>query len=173
MGIISGGTIIEGSLGPYQSAGAPSAGTNAIQTATLGGTGGTSTFKLVLDGVKTPAIAWSATNGTLLTNINAGLDAAFGASQIVATDSTLSSGLGNFLLTFSGTDVAKKVMNAMTGEIVTGALTVVVATSTPGVAASARGALKGAVLHDTTNGLHYINTGTPSSPTWTKTGTQT
>lgn len=173
MGIISGGNIIEGSLGPYQSAGAPSAGTNAVQTATLGGTGGTSTFNLVLDGVKTAAIAWNVTNATLLAAINAALDAKFGTAQIVATDSTLSSGLGNLLLTFSGSDVAKKVVSTMTSEILSGALTVAIATTTPGVAASGRGAPKGATLIDTTNGLHYTNTGTPSSPTWTKTGTQT
>lgn len=173
MGIISGGTIIEGSLGPYQSAGAPSAGTNEVQTATLGGTGGTSTFKLKLDGMSTAAIAWSAVNATLLTAINAALDAKFGTAQIVATDSTLSSGLGDLLLTFSGTNYQRSVVTLMTGVIVTGALTVVIAETTPGVGATARGAMKGAVLHDVTNALHYINTGTATAPTWTKTGTQT
>lgn len=173
MGIISGGTIIEGSLGPYQSAGAPSAGTNEVQTATLGGTGGTSTFKLVLDGVKTAAIAWSAVNATLLTAINAALDAKFGTAQIVATDSTLSSGLGNLLLTFSGSDYAKKVVNTMTAEIVTGALTVAVAETTPGVTATARGLAVGAIVIDTTNKKAYINTGTSTVPIFTVIGAQT
>lgn len=175
MAIITGGRIIEGGgLGtPLLNAGAPVAGTNEVQTATLGGTGGTSTFKLVLDGIRTATIAWSATNGTLLSNINAALDATFGTSMIVATDSTLTAGIGNFLLTFSGTEYARKVVNTMTGEIVTGALTIVIAETTPGVNATGRGAAVGGKLIDITNALDYINTGTTSSPTWTKTGTQT
>lgn len=162
-----------GGYGPFLNAGAPVAGTNEVQTATLGGTGGTSTFKLFFEGVPTAAIAWSAVNATLLTAINAALDARFGTAQIVATDSTLSSGLGNFLLTFSGSDVAKRAVSLMTGLVVTGALTIAIAETTPGVNATARGADKGATLIDYTNGLHYTNTGTVSAPTWTKTGTQT
>lgn len=172
MPIITGGNIIEGTFGPYFNAGAPSAGTNEVQTATLGGTGGTSTFKLTLDGISTGAIAWSATNATLLSNINTALDAVFGASQIVATDSTLASGLGDLLLTFSGSEFSKRAVNTMTAEIVTGALTISIAETTPGVTATARGALKGATVIDSTNGVHYTNTGTTSAPTWTKTGTQ-
>lgn len=173
MPIISGGTVMPGGYGPHLNAGAPSAGTNEIQTATLGGTGGTSTFRLLLSGVPTANIAWSAVNATLLTAINAALDAKFGSAQIVATDSTLSSGLGNLLLTFSGTDYARRVVPTMTATVVTGALTVAVAETTPGVNATARGAEKGATLIDVTNAIHYTNTGTTSSPTWTKTGTQT
>jgi hypothetical protein len=172
MGVITGGRIIEGTYGPYYNAGAPSAGTNEVQTATLGGTGSGSTFKLKLDGVSTAAIAWSATNATLLANINAALDAAFGASQIVATDSTLSSGLGDLLLTFSGSNFSKSAVNTMTAEVVTGSLTVSVAETTAGVNATARGALAGASLTDTTNSVAYINTGTANAPTWTKIGTQ-
>lgn len=172
MGVISGGKIIEGAFGMYTNAGAPSAGTNEVQTATLGGTGAGSTFRLTLDAQETGDITWSATNSTLLANINAALDAKFGASQIVATDSTLSSGLGNLLLTFSGSNVSKMAVNTMTARITAGALTVVIAETTPGVNATARGIPTGAVLLDTTNAKHYINTGTPNSPTFTVTGTQ-
>ena len=172
MAIISGGNVIEGTYGPYFSAGAPSAGTNEVQTATLGGTGGTSTFKLKLDGVSTGAISWSATNATLLSNINTALDAAFGASQIVASDSTLASGLGDLLLTFSGANVSKKAMNLMTAEIVTGALTVSIAETTPGVDATGRGLAAGALVIDTTNKKAYINTGTATAPTFTVVGSQ-
>jgi hypothetical protein len=174
MGIISGGKIIEGAgLGaPLQNAGAPSAGTNEVQTAALGGTGLGSTFKLILDGVKTAAIAWSATNATLLSNINTALDAAFGASMIVATDSTLTAGIGNLLLTFSGSDVSKKAVNAMTAEIVSGSLTISIAETTAGVDATARGIAAGGQLIDTTNKKIYINTGTPNAPTWTVVGAQ-
>lgn len=172
MAIITGGRIIEGSYGPIFNAGVPSAGTNEVQTATLGGTGGTSTFQLILDGVRTAAIAWSAVNATLLTAINAALDATFGASQIVATDSTLASGLGDLLLTFSGSSFSKQAVNTMTAVIVTGALTVVVAETTPGVDATARGIAKGGTVVDSTNGKEYINTGTANSPTWTVKGAQ-
>lgn len=173
MAIITGGRIIEGSYGPYFNAGAPSAGTNEVQTATLGGTGAGSTFKLKLEGQTTGDITWSATNATLLSNINTALDATFGASQIVATDSTLASGLGDLLLTFSGSNYSRSAVSTMTAIITAGALTIAIAETTPGVEATGRGAIKGAVLHDTTNGLHYINTGTATAPTWTKTGTQT
>lgn len=172
MAIISGGRVIEGSVGPLLSAGVPGAGTNAVQTATLGGTGGTSTFKLVFEGVRTAAIAWSATNGTLLANINAALDAAFGAAQIVASDSTLASGLGNLLLTFSGSNNSKRVQSLMTASIVTGALTVAIATTTPGVDAFGRGCSIGCEAIDITNGKQYTNSGTPNAPTWTVTGAQ-
>lgn len=162
-----------GGYGPYLNAGAPVAGTNEVQTATLGGTGGTSTFKLFFEGVPTASIAWSATNGTLLANINTALDARFGAAQIVATDSSLTAGIGDLLLTFSGSDVAKRAVSVMTALITSGALTIAIAETTPGVNATSRGAPKGAKLIDTTNGIDYINTGTVSAPTWTKVGVQT
>jgi len=51
--------------------------------------------------------------------------------------------------------------------------TIAVAETTPGVTATGRGAAKGSILTDTTNGILYINTGTALAPTWTKVGTQT
>lgn len=172
MGVITGGRVIEGTFGPIFNAGAPSAGTNEVQTATLGGTGLGSTFRLKLDGVETGDVTWSATNATLLSNINAALDAIFGASQIVATDSTLASGLGDLLLTFSGSNVSKSVQNTMTARITAGSLTVSVAETTAGVDATARGIAAGGTVVDTTNRKEYINTGTPNAPTWTVKGAQ-
>ncbi len=60
----------------------------------------------------------------------------------------------------------------MTAEIVTGALTVGIAETTPGVNATGRGMAAAGKLIDTTNKIDYINTGTPNSPTLTKVGTQ-
>lgn len=154
-------------------AGVPGAGTNEVQTATLGGTGGTSTFKLSLGVITTGTIAWSSNNTTLLANINAALDAAFGASEIVATSSTLASGLGDALLTFSGTTYQKSAVATMTAAIVTGALTISIAETTPGVDATYRGWPAGQSVIDTTNKIVYVNTGTATAPTWTKVGTQT
>jgi hypothetical protein len=75
MPFISGGKFIEGGYSrPYVNAGAPTAGTNEVQTLTIGGTPTGGTFKLTYDGFTTTAITWSATNATLLANINAALD---------------------------------------------------------------------------------------------------
>lgn len=174
MGVIERSNVIDGGgLGDaLANAGAPVAGTNEVQTVTLGGTGGTSTFNLRLDGVTTGAIAWSATNATLLSNINAVLDAAFGASQIVATDSTLTAGLGDLLLTFSGANYGKRAVSTMVATILSGALTAAVAETTPGVNATGRNSPAGSLLIDTTNKKLYVNTGSAQAPTWTVVGTQ-
>jgi hypothetical protein len=170
--------IIEGAIGaPLQYAGAPVAGTNEVQTLTIGGTPTGGTFRLTFDGYTTSAITWSAVNATLLAAINAALDALanVGASGIVATAGTLTAGIGTILLTFSGGNLAKRAVSLMTASSsLTGtAPTLAIAETTPGVDATALGATKGSLLVDTTNGILYINTGTGVSPTWTKVGTQT
>lgn len=177
MAIISGGKIIEGAFGAYTNAGAPTAGTNEVQTLTIGGTPTAGTFTLTYDGFTTAAITWSATNATLLANINTALDALVNgaASAIVATAGTLTNGIGTILLTFSGGAVAKRAVNTMTAtSSLTGtAPTLAIVETTPGVNASGLGAPKGSLLLDTTNGISYTQTGTDTTPTWTKTGTQT
>lgn len=175
MAVIERGNVIEGVSSGFETAGAPTAGTNEVQTLTIGGTPTGGTFQLGLDGVYCGDITWSSTNATLLSRINTALDAKFGTGSIVATDSTLSSGIGNLLLTFSGNEYAKRAVNTMTARnSLTGTVpTLAVAETTPGVNTSGRLAPKGAKLTDTTNGIAYINTGTAYSPTWTKVGTQT
>src|SRR6185436_18574382 len=109
--------IIEGATGaPILNAGAPTAGTNEVQTLTIGGTPTAGTFKLTYDGWQTAAITWSATNATLLANINAALDLlpSGAASAIVATAGTLTNGIGTILLTFSGAPLAKRAVPLMT-----------------------------------------------------------
>lgn len=170
--------IIEGAIGaPLQNAGAPAAGTNEVQTLTIGGTPTGGTFKLTFDGWQTAAITWSATNATLLANINAALDLLpnGAASAIVASDSSLTAGIGDLLLTFSGAPLAKRAVPTMTAQSsLTGTSpTLAIAETTPGVDVTARGAAAGALLIDTTNKKLYINTGTAASPTWTVAGTQT
>jgi hypothetical protein len=170
--------IIEGATGaPLVNAGAPTAGTNEVQTLTIGGTPTAGTFKLTFDGWTTAAITWSATNATLLAAINAALDALpnVGASGIVATAGTLTAGIGTILLTFSGGALPKRAVSLMTAtNNLTGTSpTLAIAETTPGVDATGLGAAKGQLLTDTTNGILYINTGTALSPVWTKVGTQT
>lgn len=166
--------LIEGATDGYTSAGAPSAGTNEVQTLTIGGTPTAGTLKLLLDGIPTAAITWSATNATLLANINAALDAVFGASSIVATAGTLTAGIGTILLTFSGGSYAKRAVNTMAyvNSLTGTSPTLAIAETTPGVDATARGAAIGARLVDVSNGILYISTAT-NPPTWTKVGLQT
>lgn len=157
-------------------AGAPSAGTNEVQTLTIGGTPTGGTFTIAFDGFVSGAITWSATNATLLANINAALDAManVGTGGLVAAAGSLTSGIGTITLTAGG-NLAKLALplatigtNSLTGT----SPTLAIAETTPGVTATARGCAKGAIVTDTTNGKAYINTGTPLVPVWTVVGAQ-
>jgi hypothetical protein len=178
MAIISGGHIIEGATeGMRLNAGAPAAGTSAVQTLTIGGTPTGGTFKLSYEGRPTAAITWSATNATLLSNLNTALDALphGGAGYIVATAASLTAGIGTISLTFSSTLARRKVSvlavdtNSLTGT----APTLAIANTTPGVDPTAQGAPAGGLLVDKTNKKLYINTGTDANPVWTVVGSQT
>lgn len=164
--------IIEGAIGaPLQNAGAPSAGTNEVQTLTIGGTPTGGTFRLAFDGFVSGAITWSATNATLLANIQAALDAMpnVGTNGLVAAAGTLTAGIGTITLT-AGANLARKAINTLTvayNNLTGTSPTLAIAETTPGVDATARGASKGALLVDTTNGTLYQNTGTATAPTWT------
>lgn len=164
--------IIEGALGtPLTNAGAPSAGTSEVQTLTIGGTPTGGTFQLAFMGFTTAAITWSATNATLIANIDAALEALpnIGTGGVTTAAGTLTAGIGTITITFGGNLAAKAVStmtvanNSLTGT----APTLAVAETTAGVDATARGAAKGALLVDTTNGTLYQNTGTALAPTWT------
>jgi hypothetical protein len=174
--------VIEGGgLGdPLQNAGAPVAGTDEVQTLTIGGAptaGAGSGFTLVYAGFTTALILWSATNATLVAAIDAALEAlpVIGTGNVTTAVGTMTAGVGTITITFvSGlgkTAVATITVgtNAMTGA----APTVAVAETTPGVNATAYGAAAGGLLIDTTNKKLYINSGTPAAPTWTVVGTQT
>jgi len=171
--------IIEGVNGaPLLNPGVPVAGTDEVETLTIGGTPTAGSFKLAFEGFTTGDIAWSSTNATLLANINAALQAlaSIGASGVVATAGTLTAGIGTILLTFGANRTRQKIENPITvaANNLTGtAPTLGNAVTTPGVTATARGAAKGHILEDTTNGKLYINTGTPNAPSWTVVGTQT
>lgn len=158
-------------------AGAPVAGTDEVQTITFGGTPTGGTFRLGYKGQTTDPISWSATNATLIANIDAALEAlsTIGTGNVTTAVGTMTAGIGTATVTFAGT-LAKKAVplitvvdNSLTGT----APTVAVTETTPGVSATHRGAPVGARLIDTTNGKEYINTGTSSVPTWTVVGTQT
>ena len=156
--------IIEGAIGtPFQVAGTPSAGTDAVQTLTVTATGGT--YTLSYEGFTTTALAFDA----LAATIDAALEAlpSIGASGVAVTST------GPWTITFGG-NLTKKLVSVITVGVA--ALTggsASIANTTHGVDATARGAGKGCLVQDTTNGLLYINTGTARAPTWTKVGVQT
>lgn len=164
--------------GALTSASAPVAGTDEVQTLTFGGTPTGGTFKLTFDAFTTAAISWSATNATLVANIDAGLAALpniNGAGNVTTAVGTMTAGIGTITVTFTGTLAKKNVgtisvfSNSMTGT----APTLEVAVTTPGVDGTYRLASTGALLTDTSNGELYANTSTTSgSPTWTVVGTQ-
>lgn len=164
-------------IGPYVNSAAPGAGTDEVQTLTIGGTPTGGTFRLDVDGNTTGNITWVNVNATLVAAINTALDAVLGASQVVAAAGTITAGIGTITLTYSGSRYAKRAMPAATvaANNLTGTSpTLAVAETTPGVTATNRvGAAKGALLVDTAAGILYVNTGTAASPTWTKVGTQT
>lgn len=151
----------------------PVNGTNEVQTLTIGGTPTGGTFKLTFDNSTTAAITWSATNATLLSNIQARLDAlsTLGTNGAVATAGTLTAGIGTVVLTFSGSQVARKNVpvttvanNSLTGTTPT----LAVAETTPGVMADGRLEPKGRLCVALDTGILYQNTGSPPNPTWVK-----
>lgn len=170
--------IIEGHSRVLDNAGVPVAGTDEVQTLTIGGTPTGGTFTLSFGGFTTGAITWSAVNATLLTSTNTALDALAstgGAGGVVATAGTLVAGIGTILLTFSGGNVAKRAQPTMTAtsSLVGTAPTLAVAETTPGVNASGMGQGKGALIRDTANGKIYSNIGTAAAPSWQAVGLQT
>lgn len=168
---------IEGGIGPYESAGAPSAGTSEVQTLTFGGTPTGGTFTITFDGHTTSAITWVGDDdAALIAAVDAALEALpnIGTGGVTCADGTLTSGVGTITITFGG-NLAKlavplmTVTSSLTGTSPTAAIT----ETTAGVTADFRGTKKGALVCDTTNGVLYINTGTSGlNPTWTKVGTQ-
>lgn len=177
MAVIELGNVIGPAVGCIvPNAGAPSAGTSAKWTLTIGGTPTAGTFRIIYGGETSGAITWSATNATLLSNINTALDAmnVFGAGDLVASDSTLTAGIGDLFLTFSANLAKLAIESAITvSSALTGTSpTLAVAETTPGVTATARGLGKGVIVSDTTNGKAYINTGTALVPVWTVVGAQ-
>lgn len=173
MAIITGGRVIEGVVDELVWAGAPTAGTDEVQTLTIDATGGT--FKLAYDGFTTAAISWSSTNSTLVSNVDAALEALpnIGTGNITTAVGTMTAGVGTLTLTFAG-ELAKKAVSTITvaNNSLTGTATLSVAETTPGVDVTYRGAGKGCLLLDSTNGKAYINTGTPPVSVWTVVGTQ-
>lgn len=176
--VVEGNNTIGGAIGPYRNAGAPVAAVNEVDTLTFGGTITGGTFTATVAGFKTAPIAWSATNATLVANIDAALEAlpSVGTGGVTTAVGTMTAGIGTITVTFNGADTAGRVIgvSAVDGSQLTGtAPTVAVAQTTAGVSPTHRNAAIGALLVDTTNAQLYQNTGTVlGAPAWTKVGAQ-
>lgn len=172
MAILTGGLIAEGTTAQRTTEGAPSAGTNAVQTLTITGTPTGGTFTLSFGGETTAAIARNAAASAVQSALLA--LRAFDTGDVVASGGALPGTA--VVLTFGG-NYARTVVPLITanGAALTGGTspTAAVAETTAGVKATERGAAKGTILTDTTNGVVYVNTGTALAPTWTVVGTQT
>ena len=179
MPVISGGNIIEGSgTATLHSAGAPGAGTDEVQTLTIGGTPTGGTFRLAFEGYTTAAITWSATNATLIANIDTALGALppiGAATNVTVAEGTMTAGIGTATITFvanlgkQGVGPVTVALNSLTGT----SPTLAVADTTPGVGAHGRGMPIGTLSVRDDTGVLYINTGTAFAPTWTVVGAQT
>ncbi len=170
--IIESNNTIEGTLGPYRSAGAPSNGTSAVQTVTLSAFDAC-VLTLGFDGFTAVLSFNGEEDNTAIDNaVTAALEAlpsiGVGGVSVAVTGTTNRA----IAITFTG-DLAKKSVGAVTAALGDeDEPTVGVAQTTPGVTATARGAGKGATLLDTTNGKAYINTGTGVEPAWAVVGSQ-
>jgi hypothetical protein len=157
----------------YRYAGVPTSGTSEIQTVTIGGTptGGTFTITTA-SGRTTAAITWSATNATLVSNIDTALERlnVVGTSGVTTAVGTMTAGVGTITLTFTGKNAKMDFPTLTATSSLTGTSpTVAITTTTPGVAATFREALPGTLLVDTVTPDLYINDGTVQyNPTWTK-----
>jgi uncharacterized protein (DUF697 family) len=147
----------------------PAAGTNEVQTLTIGGTPlAGDTFRIRRDGMPTAPIPWSAVNATLLASMVTALNAAFGTGSVVPTAGTLAAGIGTILLTYGGKLSLLAVTTAtVTTTLVGGStMTAVIAETTPGVTATYRQARRGMILQSDDGNNYRNSSATPSAPTW-------
>ncbi len=156
----------------------PVNGTDAVHRITIGGSPTTGTFRLTWNGYVSGSIAWSATNNTLVANIQTGLDAIFGAGNTTAAAASLTAGVGTIDVTFGGSygRAPQSVIIGYTtvGETVAFDGTIAIASQTTGVMADYRGASAGAQLIYTggTYPVTYINTSnTLFAPNWKQAST--
>lgn len=159
----------------YYTATTPTAGVNEIQTLTFGGTPAGGTFQIRFNNRVSGNISWSATNATLVSNIDTALEAMFniGTGGVVTAVGTMTAGVGTITVTFQGVnaklDVPLMTVNAnnMTGS----SPTLSIATTTAGVTADGRNSKPGSLLVAQDTGHLYVNTGTLLSPVWSSLAT--
>lgn len=157
----------------YAYAGVPGAGTNEVDTLTIQSSTSGGTFTIaVANGRTTGPISWSATNATLVANVDAALEALsnIGSGGVTTAVGTMTAGIGTITITFTGKNANTDFPALSIGtNSLTGGAAPTLTTTTPGVAATFRTAPTGALLVDTSTPDLYINDSvTANSPTWTK-----
>ncbi len=149
----------------------PTNGTNCVQYVTLGGTPTAGTFKLITpNGGTTASITWSATNNTLLANVQAKLDLLYDTDNTLVEDVSLSSGIGVFKVTFQNLQ-GKQVVDAMTyvNSLTGTSPTIAIAVHTAGVEATFRSSAKAQLLAYTTPdppAMYWNVSNNPCNPDW-------
>lgn len=157
----------------YTTAGVPANGTSEIQTLTINASTSGGTFTLtVANGRTTAPITWSATNTTLIANVDNALEAlsAVGTGGVTTAAGTLTAGIGTITLTFTGKNARQDFPAlSVSNNLITGGTIPTIATTTAGVEGTFRNAPTGALLVDLVTPDLYINDSlTAGSPTWTK-----
>lgn len=157
----------------YAFAGVPSGGTSEIDTLTIAASTSSGTFTITIASGRTSApITWSATNATLVANVDAALEAMtqIGTGGVTTAVGTMTAGIGTITITAAGKN-AKMDFPALsigTNSLVGGAAPTLT-TTTAGVAATFRDAPTGTLLVDSSTPDLYVNDSvTAGSPTWTK-----
>jgi len=156
---------IEGTFGPLRSAGVPTAAVNEEQTLTLSAAAASGTFRVAFEGQRTALLAHNVSAADMQTALRGLIT--IGASGVtvglVGQVYTVTFGSGNM----AGLEVPLlTIEDNMLLDAGLADVTIAVAESVAGVTATGRGAAKGALLIDTTNGKLYINGGTALVPVW-------
>jgi len=156
-------------LGPYAVSGAPSAGTDEVQSVTRDATVDGGTFRLGFRGAPTSALAWDISAANLQVALRA-VNQVGGPYLTVTGDGSVAT---PWVVTFIDA-LGKRVQplltvvaNACTAEDEPVEEAITVAETTPGVTATLIGIPKGALVINTSDGTLYQMTGTPAAPAFT------
>jgi len=155
----------------YEYAGVPANGTSEVDTLTIQTSTSAGTFTIAVAGGRTTApITWSATDATLIADIDAKLEAlsVIGSGGVVVSAGTGTSGIGTYLITMAGKNARKDMPALSIGtNSLTGGAAPTLTTTTAGVAATWGDAPIGTLVKDSTNGELYQNISTTKdSPNW-------
>lgn len=159
------------SAGLFSYAGVPAGGTSEIDTLTIQSGTSAGSFTITVAGSRTTsAITWSATDATLISRIDAALEALsiIGTGGVTVAAGTGTSGIGTYTITLTGKNARMDFPLLSIGtNSLTGGTAPTLTTTTAGVAATWKDAPTGQLLVNSTNGSLYQNTSTTAgSPTW-------
>lgn len=171
VGVAQDSTVQDAEVFSYN--GAPVGGTSEIDTLTIQSGTSAGTFTIAVAGGRTTApITWSATNATLVANVDAALENlnVIGTGGVTTAVGSMTAGIGTITITMTGKN-AKRDMPALSigTNSLTGGAAPTLTTTTAGVEATFRDAERGQLLVNTSSPHIYINdSSTPSQPTWTQ-----